>query len=363
MQRTPGGGGHGNGSLQNGPPQNGSHAPLGEWIDSPAAAADEQQNRSKTWGLRDFVLSADTVFAFEQRLDASSRHLMPPLEHSAQPPSATNDTVDVLGCLNPQKQAGWSERGGRPASSARAPGSVRDLDARAPSAPHPWYPLEPSLQPSRGGTSMASSTSGAPPGASSQNMEWYHHLGVSQEMLAAFDGRANGGRTAPGFESDAFESDLPPAASDQPPKLRRARLASDLVIPAKGAAAPRNKQADEESDIKCAVLSGFNPESLQEPLRYGDSISLIPDHTNGLATFAGADDARPWIEILADNVAVPPNMRDCQWRLWPAPLHVEAKKLAKMIKVRFALFCPWLHQFVCAQMNDLESTRTDQPLG
>ena len=370
MQRSPGGGGHGNG-LQNGPLPNGSHATLEEWGDSPsAAAAGEQQRRTKTWGQSDFVLSADTVFAFEKRLDESSRHLPQPLEQSAPPPRARNNSVDVLGCFNPEKQGvGMPERGGgRPASNARTPSTPHLLDAsRAPSVAHPSYPREPSQGQARAGVSVPNSARGAPPSASSA-LEWYHHLGVSQEMLAAFDGSRNVERTAPDLESNlppaAFASDLPPAASDQPPKPRRARLASDLVIPSKsGAAAPKNKQVNEETDNKCAVLSGFNPESLQEPLRYGDSISLIPDHTNGLATFAGADDARPWIEILADNVAVPPNMRDCQWRLQPAPLYVEAKKLAKMIKVRFALFYSWLHLFVCAQMNDLKSTRTDQQLG
>lgn len=60
------------------------------------------------------------------------------------------------------------------------------------------------------------------------------------------------------------------------------------------------------------VLRGFEPESQQPCLKYGDTISLIPEGVNGLAAFAGGRDGRAWIEILDDSVNIPPNLRDCK---------------------------------------------------
>ena len=48
--------------------------------------------------------------------------------------------------------------------------------------------------------------------------------------------------------------------------------------------------------------------------------------------FAGGEDARPWVEFLNREVGVPPNLRECQWRLQPPRQYVEAKKLQKLLK-------------------------------
>lgn len=38
------------------------------------------------------------------------------------------------------------------------------------------------------------------------------------------------------------------------------------------------------------------------------------------------------VEVLDREVSVPPNLRDCQWRLQPARHYVEARKLSKLVK-------------------------------
>lgn len=88
----------------------------------------------------------------------------------------------------------------------------------------------------------------------------------------------------------------------------------------------------EEDSSQPAVLEGFNAEALQPQLRYGDSISLLPDGMNAAVAYAGAEDGRAWVEVLDREIGVPPNLRDCQWRVQPARHYVEAKKLEKLMK-------------------------------
>ncbi|KAJ1487237.1 hypothetical protein T484DRAFT_1787107 [Baffinella frigidus] len=66
-----------------------------------------------------------------------------------------------------------------------------------------------------------------------------------------------------------------------------------------------------------AILSFFEPEASWPPLHYGDSVALIPDGINGITAFSGANDGRPWVEVLADGATLPPNLRDCHFRLVP----------------------------------------------
>ena len=94
---------------------------------------------------------------------------------------------------------------------------------------------------------------------------------------------------------------------------------------------PRTIDVDEDSS-QPAVLEGFQAEALQPQLRYGDSISLLPDGINAVVAYAGADDGRAWVEMLDREIGVPPNLRDCQWRVQPARHYVEAKKLEKLMK-------------------------------
>ena len=80
------------------------------------------------------------------------------------------------------------------------------------------------------------------------------------------------------------------------------------------------------------VLSGFEADAINPPLHFCDAVTLIPDSVNGLAAFAGAPDARAWVEYLEPSVAVPPNLRDCQWRLLPRRQYTESTQLKKIAK-------------------------------
>jgi hypothetical protein len=91
-------------------------------------------------------------------------------------------------------------------------------------------------------------------------------------------------------------------------------------------------RAAEEENMQPAVLEGFQADALQPQLRYGDSIALLPDGVNAAVAYAGDDDGRAWVEMLHREIGVPPNMRDCQWKLQPPRHYVEAKKLEKLMK-------------------------------
>ena len=81
-----------------------------------------------------------------------------------------------------------------------------------------------------------------------------------------------------------------------------------------------------------AVLTGFQADAVNPALRYNDSVTIVPHDVNGLAAFAGAADARPWFQVLEPEVATPPNLRDCQWRLVPRRTYTEARALHKISK-------------------------------
>jgi hypothetical protein len=79
-------------------------------------------------------------------------------------------------------------------------------------------------------------------------------------------------------------------------------------------------------------LTFENTDELYAPLRYGDSISLIPEGMNAIVVYAGSEDGRPWIQSLQKEVSVPPNLRDCQFRLLPQRAYYEAKKLQRFLQ-------------------------------
>lgn len=47
-----------------------------------------------------------------------------------------------------------------------------------------------------------------------------------------------------------------------------------------------------------AVLRGYNPNTWDPPLHYGDTISLLIDGLNAVTAYAGSEDGVAWIEIL-----------------------------------------------------------------
>eukprot|EP00802_Teleaulax_amphioxeia_P026287 Tamp_27319.p1 GENE.Tamp_27319~~Tamp_27319.p1 ORF type:complete len:104 (+),score=8.70 Tamp_27319:24-335(+) len=81
---------------------------------------------------------------------------------------------------------------------------------------------------------------------------------------------------------------------------------------------------------KQAVLEGYEADAVNPPLRFGDGVTFIPNGCNGVAAYAGSDDARAWVEVLDDGIQVPPNLRDCHWRLVPRRVYTEAKALRKV---------------------------------
>ena len=85
-----------------------------------------------------------------------------------------------------------------------------------------------------------------------------------------------------------------------------------------------------------AVLQGYNADLVQPQLRYGDSISLLPDGRNSIVAFGGDYEGRAWAEMLDKEVGVPPNVRDCEW--W-------------VRKCAVGLCCVWLHVSIpCVHM-------------
>jgi len=80
------------------------------------------------------------------------------------------------------------------------------------------------------------------------------------------------------------------------------------------------------------VLDGFEADAFNPPLRYCDGVTFIPDAVNGVVAYAGSGDARAWVEVLANETAVPPNLRDCHWRLVPRRMYVESRALSKIAK-------------------------------
>jgi hypothetical protein len=83
-------------------------------------------------------------------------------------------------------------------------------------------------------------------------------------------------------------------------------------------------------DANSALLAGFDSNAAHSRLRYGDSISIIPNGLNALVI--GSRYGKTLVEVLQDDAAMPPNLRDCEWRLLPAQQLVEKKKLRKIIK-------------------------------
>jgi len=53
-----------------------------------------------------------------------------------------------------------------------------------------------------------------------------------------------------------------------------------------------------EDKTDAAVLNGYNPNTWDPPLRYGDSVSLLVDGLNAVTAYSGSEDGRAWIELL-----------------------------------------------------------------
>jgi hypothetical protein len=66
-----------------------------------------------------------------------------------------------------------------------------------------------------------------------------------------------------------------------------------------GRSGSQHEPLDETDHVSDApVLQGYNPNTWDPPLRYGDSISLLVDGLNAVTAYSGSEDGRPWIEVL-----------------------------------------------------------------
>jgi hypothetical protein len=165
----------------------------------------------------------------------------------------------------------------------------------------------------------------APESTPANEVQWFPPLAASGNYFNSFP-----------EQKPAFVSILEPSpAPDARITRKKTLVASDLILKGSPSALQKPKEMDPEPQGSAPILSGFDPEIVQESLRFGDTITIIPDNVNGLVAFAGADNVRPWLELLDDShehfVSMPPNLRDCHWRILPAPLYIESKKYAKML--------------------------------
>lgn len=65
--------------------------------------------------------------------------------------------------------------------------------------------------------------------------------------------------------------------------------------------------------------------------RYGDTITLVPARgEDSIVSFAGTKDGKPLVARIARNVAIPPNLRDCSFRLVPKNQYQEDKAVQKL---------------------------------
>lgn len=81
-----------------------------------------------------------------------------------------------------------------------------------------------------------------------------------------------------------------------------------------------------------AILDFFDPEAQWPTLHYGDTIALIPADVNGIMAYSNSFDGRAWVEVLEETASMPPNLRDCHYRIMPRGQYAEAKKLTKFMK-------------------------------
>jgi hypothetical protein len=134
------------------------------------------------------------------------------------------------------------------------------------------------------------------------------------------------GAGAPVPVEDAAGSSL---AAREPPDGVVMSKAPDVST---AAPVPASQDFGRGGTQRVLLLNGYDPNTWDPPLRYGDTVALIVEGQNALVAYAGALDGRPWVEVLAGDVSVPPNAEACQWRLEPAMRCDASKKLKAFLK-------------------------------
>lgn len=78
-----------------------------------------------------------------------------------------------------------------------------------------------------------------------------------------------------------------------PLSINTARLGSSENLT--GPKPTKSPAATDDALQQSAVMQGFNADAVQPRLRYGDSISLLPDSINGAVAYAGGEDGGAWV--------------------------------------------------------------------
>lgn len=128
---------------------------------------------------------------------------------------------------------------------------------------------------------------------------------------------------------------LNPAATWQPdPDVSTAAHVPAWTGPAAQLSRQDSRDFGRGSTQRVLLLNGYDPNTWDPPLRYGDTVALLVEGQNALVAYAGAFDGRPWVEVLAGDVSVPPNAEACQWRLEPAMRCDAPKKLKAFLNTQ-----------------------------
>ena len=83
------------------------------------------------------------------------------------------------------------------------------------------------------------------------------------------------------------QRNLPPEPQERP------RLATALTSVESGPAEEEHERASE-----LAVLDGYNPNTWDPPLRFGDTVALLIEGYNGMVSYGGSADGKAWIQFL-----------------------------------------------------------------
>lgn len=75
------------------------------------------------------------------------------------------------------------------------------------------------------------------------------------------------------------------------------------------ASVPAEEEHERSSEL--AVLDGYNPNTWDPPLRFGDTIALLIEGYNGMVAYGGSADGKAWIQFL--RVRAPPYVFMYPW--------------------------------------------------
>lgn len=100
-------------------------------------------------------------------------------------------------------------------------------------------------------------------------------------------------------QSPARQTGPPLLHSPPPPQLPPSEPTMQATEkPRSATVSVLDSERDGNSSSEYPVLQGYNPNTWDPPLHYGDTISLLVDGLNALTAYAGTEDGLAWIETL-----------------------------------------------------------------